>query len=657
MKRDTEIASEVALIWNTANDVLRDIFQRTEYPDIIYPMVLIRRLECVLKSEVEEIEKKFGSGISKMDEKAAAKFINDQLFSRVGFANDSGFTLQGLKDEGEKSIKNNFMSYLNGFKSKKDKPEDKDKIQDVIKFSGIRKHVDKLNTNDILYSVIEEFANIPLEPSSVSNIKMGYIFEELVRRFSEANNSEAGEHYTPREVIDLMTQMLDIDERKLKDGELVTIYDPACGTGGMLTSLKEFIETNVNEKANVRLYGQEVNDKTWSICEADLMIKGEDAKIVNGDTLFEDGFPNEKFDYMISNPPYGKSWSKIAKKVMSASKGRFNIAQPRTSDGQLLFTLHMISKMKDPKKGGSAIAIVHNGSPLFSGDAGGGESTIRQHIIENDMLETIVALPTNLFYNTGIATYIWIIRNNKPAERKGKILLINAVDFWKPMKKSLGDKRRFIEEKDVEKIVKLHKEFKKGKHCKIYDLDDFAYRKVTIELEELDEEGNQLYEKKEVTVAQNALAKILEITPKQIKELKDKKTTKPDTFKFKLKAGSEFIDKYRTPDTKIEVLKKVDGNKLNLSAFINVPVIVKDTEIIPWKDDMTKWLNKEVEKKWTYVDEKKGYEIPFSRVFYVYQPLRSLETVLEEFKNLEHGNKKDNIVGNTQLLNELGLEL
>ena len=656
-KRDIDVSKEAGLIWQVANDVLRDIFQRTEYPDIIYPMVLIRRLECVLKSEVEEIEKKFGSGISKMNEKAAAKFINDQLFSRVGFANDSGFTLQGLKDEGEKSIKNNFMSYLNGFKSKKDKAEDKDKIQDVIKFSGIRKHVDKLNTNDILYSVIEEFANIPLEPSSVSNIKMGYIFEELVRRFSEANNSEAGEHYTPREVIDLMTHMLDIDERKLKDGELVTIYDPACGTGGMLTSLKEFIETNVNDKANVRLYGQEVNDKTWSICEADLMIKGEDAKIINGDTLFEDGFPNEKFDYMISNPPYGKSWSKIAKKVMNASNGRFNIAQPRTSDGQLLFTLHMLSKMKDPKKGGSAIAIVHNGSPLFSGDAGGGESTIRQHIIENDMLETIVALPTNLFYNTGIATYIWIIRNNKPAARKGKIQLINAVDFWKPMKRSLGDKRRFIEEKDVEKIVKLHKEFKKGKYCKIYDLDDFAYRKVTIELEELDEEGNQLYEKKEVTVAQNALAKILEITPKQIKELKDKKTTKPDTFKFKLKAGSEFIDKYRTADTKIEVLKKVDGNKLNLSAFINVPVIVKDTEIIPWKDDMTKWLNKEVEKKWTYVDEKKGYEIPFTREFYVYQPLRQLESVLEEFKNLEHGNKKEGILGNTQLLEELGLEL
>lgn len=654
-KRDIDVSKEAGLIWQVANDVLRDIFQRTEYPDIIYPMVLIRRLECVLKSEVEKIEEKFDAGISKMDQKSAVKFTNDQLYSRVGFVNDSGFSLQGLKDEGEKSIKNNFITYLNGFHSRKAKNDDKDQIQDVIKFSGIRKHIDKLSTNDILYSVIEEFANIPLEPEMVSNIKMGYIFEELVRRFSEANNSEAGEHYTPREVIDLMTQMLDIDERKLKDGELVTIYDPACGTGGMLTALKEFIETNVNDKANIRLYGQEVNDKTWSICEADLMIKGEDAKVVNGDTLFEDGFPGEKFDYMISNPPYGKSWSKIKRKVMNASNGRFDIGQPRSSDGQLLFTLHMLSKMKAPEKGGSAIAIVHNGSPLFSGDAGGGESTIRQHIIENDLLETIVALPTQLFYNTGIATYIWIVRNNKSAERKGKIQLINAVDFWKPMKRSLGDKRRYITDHDVEEIIKIHKNFKKGKHSKIYDLDHFAYRKVTIELEELDEEGNKLYEKKEVTVAQNALSRILEITPEQVRSLKDKNTTKPDVFKFKLKAESDFVKKYKTLDTHIEVLKKVDGNRLKLTTFINVPVIVKDTEIIPWKDDMTAWLNKEVEKKWTYVDEKKGYEIPFTREFYVYQPLRKLETVLDEFKTLEHGD--ENTTGNSQLLNELGLQL
>jgi len=647
-KRDIDVSKEAGLIWQVANDVLRDIFQRTEYPDIIYPLVLIRRLECVLKSEIQVIENKFGTGITKMTEAVAVKFINDQLYSRVGFANDSGFTLQDLKDEGEKSIKNNFISYLNGFKSKKANADDIDKIQDVIKFSGIRKHTDKLNTNDILYSVIEEFANIPLEPQTVSNIKMGYIFEELVRRFSEQNNAEAGEHYTPREVIDLMTHMLDIDERKLKDGELVTIYDPACGTGGMLTALKEFIETNVNEKANVRLYGQEVNDKTWSICEADLMIKGEDAKVVKGDTLFEDGFPTEKFDYMISNPPYGKSWSKIKKKVMAVSNGRFDIAQPRTSDGQLLFTLHMLSKMKSPNKGGSSIAIVHNGSPLFSGDAGGGESTIRQYIIENDLLETIVAMPTQLFYNTGIATYVWIIRNNKTADRIGKIQLINAVDFWKPMKRSLGDKRRFMDDHDVQKIVQLHKDYKKGEHSKIYDLDDFAYRKVSIELEELDDEGKPLFEEKELTIAANKLADTFDIRPADIRQIKDKTDNKAE-YQLQLNKKSEFAEKHSPRIENVTLLKTTVGNSLKLKAVVSVPVIVKDTEIIPWKTDSTQWLNKEVEKKWTYLSEKKGYEIPFTREFYVYQPLRQLETVLEEFKSYE--------TENADLLNELGLQV
>ena len=273
---------------------------------------------------------------------------------------------------------------------------------------------------------------------------MGYVFEELVRKFSEANNAEAGEHYTPREVIDLMTHMLDMDEKAIKDGELVTIYDPACGSGGMLTAAKEFIEEKINPNAEVRLYGQEVNDKTWAVAQADLLLKGETAFITKGDTLYEDGTAGEQFDFMLSNPPYGKSWKKIQKKVMNASNGRFDVGQPRSSDGQLLFTLHMISKMKPAEMGGSAIAIVHNGSPLFSGDAGSGESEIRRYVLENDWLETIVALPTELFYNTGIATYIWLIRNNKPKKRQGKVQLINAVDFWKPMKRSLGNKRRRI---------------------------------------------------------------------------------------------------------------------------------------------------------------------------------------------------------------------
>lgn len=644
-KRDIDVTAEAGLIWKIANDVLRDIFQRTEYPDIIYPMVLIRRLECVLEKEKKKIQKK----LKGLKGKVAKKYINDKLFGAIGYVNDSKFTLMELKNEGETSIKNNFIAYLNSFKSKKLKKDDLDLIQGVIKNSGIRKHINKLNSNGILYSLIEEFTNVDLMPESVSNIKMGYIFEELVRRFSEQNNAEAGEHYTPREVIDLMVQMLDIDERKLKSGELVTIYDPACGTGGMLTAGKEYIENNVNKNANVRLYGQEVNDKTWSICQADLMIKGEDAKIEFGDTLFEDGFPAEKFDYMLSNPPYGKSWSKIKTKVMNVSNGRFDIGQPRSSDGQLLFALQMLSKMKPQPQGGSAIAIVHNGSPLFSGDAGSGESKVREYIIGNDLLETIVALPTDLFYNTGIATYVWIIKNKKKVARKGKIQLINAIDFWDPMKRSLGKKRRMISDKNVERIVNIHKEFKPGKYSKIYDLDDFAYRKVTIEIEELDEYGNPVYEDKIVTIAQGKVKQAVKGKEDGIKTMLDKKQLKPFSFTFDLKRESEFIKTHNTPDTKITIQKEVSNNRLKLSATIRVPVVVKDTEIIPWKDDWEEWLNKEVEKKWSYVEEKKGYEIPFTREFYIYKPLPKLKDVLNEFVLIEKKNKN--------ILIELGITL
>jgi len=649
-KRDIDVSAEAGLIWKIANDVLRDIFQRTEYPDIIYPMVLIRRLECVLDREKERIEKKFGDKFKKMPDSVANKFLNNELFRSIGYINESEFSLMGVKGESDASTKNNFIAYLNGFHSKKAKDDDPDRVQKVIDNSGIRKHIDKLNANGILYSLIEEFSNINLMPDKVSNIKMGYVFEELVRRFSEQNNAEAGEHYTPREVIDLMVQMLDIDRRKLKNEELLTIYDPACGTGGMLTTSKEFIEEHVNKKANVRLFGQEVNDKTWSICEADLMIKGESkARVLHDDTLFEDGFPTEKFDYMLSNPPYGKSWSKIRKKVMQKSEGRFEIGQPRTSDGQLLFTLHMISKMKRPDQGGSAIAIVHNGSPLFSGDAGSGESRIREYVIGNDLLETIVALPTELFYNTGIATYIWVIRNNKTKKRKGKVQLINAVDFWEPMKRSLGNKRRRISDENVEKIVKIHKAFKAGKYSRIYDLDDFAYRKVYIELEELDENGDSVFEEKTVSIPQNKIGQIVKISAVKLKQLKEKKQAKPKAFTFDLIPDSEFVETHRTSDTRITIEKEVNGNKLKLSATIQVPVIVKDTEIIPWKADWEAWLDKEVEKKWTWVDEKKGYEIPFTREFYAYQPLRKLEDVLGEFAEIEKENQT--------LLNELGIAL
>jgi len=592
MKRDTDISQEVALIWNTANDVLRDIFQRTEYPDIIYPMVLIRRIEGVMITKTEQLKEELESQLSKVDRKTQEQILNGKILQEIKFNNTSGKTLAILADEGESSIKNNFIAYLNGYT---------DNIKIIIDRSGIRSHINKLAEEKILYTLIKDLSEIDLSPEKVSNIKMGYVFEELVRKFSEANNAEAGEHYTPREVIDLMTHMLDMDEKAIKDGQLVTIYDPACGSGGMLSSAKEFIEEKINPNAKVVLYGQEVNDKTWAVAQADLLLKGETAYITKGDTLYEDGAADEQFDFMLSNPPYGKSWKKIQKKVLANSNGRFDVGQPRSSDGQLLFTLHMISKMKPAELGGSAVAIVHNGSPLFSGDAGSGESEIRRYILENDWLETIVALPTELFYNTGIATYIWLIRNNKPEHRKGKIQLINAVDFWKPMKRNLGNKRRRIDETQINEIIQIHRAFEPGPYSKIFELEDFAFRKVFLDLEETDENSNPITEEKEVTVAQNRLNDTLLIKTaddkKRLAELKDKKG-KEGEFTFNLNPESELATKHKTADTSITIRKALDGNKLGLKATINVPKIVKDTEYIPWKDDKEAFLKKEVEKKW-----------------------------------------------------------
>jgi type I restriction enzyme M protein len=664
MKRDTEISKEVALIWNTANDVLRDIFQRTEYPDIIYPMVLIRRIEGVLIEKTEELKRQLEKQLAKVNSDTQDQILNSKLLQEIKFNNTSTYTLQKLYGEGESSIKSNFISYLNGYT---------DNIKIIIDRSGIRSHINKLAEEKILYTLIKDFAHIDLNPKSVSSIKMGYIFEELVRKFSEANNAEAGEHYTPREVIDLMTHLLDMDEKAIKDGQLITIYDPACGSGGMLSAAKEFIEENINANANVVLYGQEVNDKTWAVAQADLLLKDETAFIIKGDTLIDDGAAGEQFDFMLSNPPYGKSWKKIQKKVLEKSNGRFDIGQPRSSDGQLLFTLHMISKMKAAELGGSAIAIVHNGSPLFSGDAGSGESEIRRYILENDWLETIVALPTELFYNTGIATYIWLIRNNKPEKRKGQIQLINAVDFWKPMKRSLGNKRRrihngiegsgenekYVEANDqIKQIIEIHKSFKPGPYSKIFELDDFAFRKVYLDLEETDENGNPVTTEKEVTIAQNKIDDTLLIKSaddkKRCVELKDKKGN-PGSYTFKLNPESEFVAKHKPIDAAITIRKTLEGSKLNLKATISVPKIIKDTEYIQWKDDKEAFLKKEVEKKWTITAEEKGYEIPFTKHFYIYQPLRDAGTVNREIAALEWGDEQT--VGNEQLFNELGIRL
>ncbi|MDP1675330.1 MAG: class I SAM-dependent DNA methyltransferase [Bacteroidota bacterium] len=635
MSNSVNISSEASLVWQSANEILRDVFKRSEYPDIILPMVLIRRIECVLTETSERIQKQIEKKIAKLPPKERKKVFEAQVLNALKFYNTSGLTLKKIIGGSERSLKSSFTSYLNGYT---------DNIQKIIKASGIRTHIDKLHTKRALYPLLKQYSELDFTLTKVDNIKMGYIFEELVRRFSEQNNEEAGEHYTPREVIQLMVHLLNIDEDKIKNGELISVYDCACGTGGMITTTKDVILNEVNPRANVRLYGQEVNDKTWAICQADMLLKGEPTGyIANGDTLTDDSFPAEKFNYMLTNPPYGKSWKTIQDKVLKNNNGRFDAGQPRSSDGQLLFLQHLISKMRPKENGGSAIAIVLNGSPLFSGDAGSGESEIRKWVIENDWLEAIVALPNDLFYNTGISTFIWVVRNNKKTTRQGKVQLINATSFFKKEKKSLGNKRNFITDEQIVDIVKLHKDFTEGDFSKIFSNEEFAYRKVFLDLEERDDDGNPVYKEKEFTLPLKTIKEIISINPKDEERFNKLISNEPadekDDHSYPLIGGSEFVKTIKTPDTAVTIKKVVTGKKVKLTATIQVPVIVKDTESISWNKNMEEFLSKEVEKPWIITETLKGYEIPFTQIFYKFQPLPELDTVTNELEQLEMTNQ------------------
>ena len=642
MSNQVNIKAQADLIWELVSDVLRDVFQRTEYPDIIYPMILICRIECVMQAAREEVAEKRAAAFASLSDEVKQQRINREAKDKCGYTNNTRWALEFLEEAGEVSLKDNLIAYLNGYS---------DNIKQIIKASGIRKHIDKLHTKHCLYPLVKRFAGLDMGTNSISNVGMGYVFEELVRRFSEQNNAEAGEHYTPREVIQLMIQMLNIDHDAIRNGEMKTIYDPACGTGGMLTTAKEYIEHHVNAQAEIRMFGQEVNDKTWAICEADMLLKSEKSQIEEGDTLTDDHFPDLTFDYMLSNPPYGKSWKTIRSKVKHQNNGRFDAGYPRSSDGQMLFLQHMISKMNPPDKGGSAVAVVLNGSPLFTGDVGSGESEIRRWIIENDWLEAIIAMPANIFYNTDIATYIWIARNNKAANRQGKVQLIDGskAAFFKPMKKSLGKKQRYISDEKIGKLVEIHRAFEEGEHCKIFNNDVFAYRKIFFDLEVVDESDSPLMQEKKVSTPAAKLKEIIDADAKMIATMKDKSKPAPASFDVQLKPDSDFIRQHNVPSQRITIIKTVTGNRLQLSTTIDVPVIEKDSKIVPWNDDWEAFLETEIEQSYTVTEIRKGYEIPFTQHFYEYQPLPQANEVIAAFSSLEEDNR--------QLLAELGLTL
>lgn len=460
-------------IWQVADDILRGAFKQHEYGDVILPFVVLRRLDCVLESEgkkdaVIETYKKF---------KDVLPDPTPVLLDATGglkFYNTSDYDLRRLTQD-SKNIELNFWNYINGFNKE---------VREIVENFQIDKLITRLVKNNLLFMLIDKFTEIDLHPDKVSNHEMGSIFEELLRRFSEMSNETAGEHYTPRDVIRLMVNILFAEHKEglQKPSIIRSIFDPACGTGGMLTIAKEFLQKEVNPNIDIRIFGQELNPQTYAIAKSDVLISGEDAgNIREGNSFTEDKFKGNSFDFMLTNPPFGVSWKKDKEAIVNESNdpyGRFSAGLPRVNDGALLFLQHMISKMEAK---GSRIAIVFNGSPLFTGDAGSGESNIRKWIIENDWLEAIVAFPTQMFFNTGIATYVWFVTNRKPEKRKGKVQLINAVEMYQKMRKSLGNKRNYISNEQIGQITEIYTRFEEGENCKIFDNEYFGYTKVTIE--------------------------------------------------------------------------------------------------------------------------------------------------------------------------------
>lgn len=550
-------------IWSIA-DLLRGDYRQSDYGKVILPLTVLRRLDCVLQSSKAEVLKKY-SQVKSMNIQNLDPILNK--VAGYNFHNRSQFDFDKLIAD-PNNIAANLRNYINGFS------EDAREIIEQFEFEN---QITKLEDNDLLFMVMKRFQEVDLHPDAVSSMNMGYMFEELIRKFAEISNETAGEHFTPREVIRLMVNLLFMDDRETltKKGIVKTIYDCCAGTGGMLSVAEEYLN-ELNPEARLEVFGQELNPESYAICKSDMLIKGQNpSNIKKGNSISDDQLSNDKFDYLITNPPFGVKWGKIEKKVKEEHQelghgGRFGAGLPSVSDGSFLFLMSLMSKMKPE---GSRLAIVFNGSPLFSGSPSSkkNESSIRQWIIENDLLEAIIALPNQLFYNTGISTYIWIISNHKPAERKGKVQLINAVDFFVKMSKSLGDKRNKLSDKQILDITKIYGDFEEGEFSKIFDNTDFGYSKVTVERPLRDDDGKIVLDKK----------------------------------------GKE----------------KVDSS-------------LRDTENIPLKVDIQNYMKREVlpHVPDAWVDESKtkvGYEVNFTKYFYKYKPLRSLEEIRADILALE----------------------
>ncbi len=645
------------LAWG-AKEILRDDFKKTEWGKTILPFIVLRRLERVLESTKDKVSAEYEKLKGEKPEYLEARL---NKISGHPFHNKSKYNLEFLLAD-SKNIQKNMQAYLRGFS---------DNVKDIFDNFGFETTINKLDKQDILYQMIQRFASSELDfdPKKIDNHMMGMIYEEIIRRANEATNEEAGHHFTPREIITLMVNLLFAEDKEAlkKKGIIRTIYDPASGTGGMLSISSEYIE-KINPDAIIDVFGQEINGETYAVCKSDMLIKDLDLnRIKFGNSLIMgkngDGFPNEKFHYMLSNPPFGVDWGKYEKGINDeaekGSEGKYGAGLPRKSDGSLLFLMHMISKMKPKEEGGSRIAIVLNGSPLFTGEAGSGESNIRKWIIENDMLEAIIAMPDQMFYNTGIFTYIWIVTNNKTQKRKSKVQLINTIgeEFYTKMKSSLGNKRNYINDAQIQAITKIFDDFKEGKYCKIFENKDFGYTRITVE-RPLKRNFQVSPERIKILEQENTFKKLDEVKakPKEpkckdvltiLKKMPTKLYKDYDEFSNDLKNAFSHADfKLSAPLQKIienslserdETAKPQKDAKGNLVSDSDL----RDNENIPLKQDIDKYFEKEVlpyvPDAWIddSTRDKIGYEIPFTRHFYVYKPLRSLEEIDKEIRQLQ----------------------
>ena len=673
-------ASEIAsFIWSIA-ELLRGDYKQSEYGKVILPFTVLRRLDCVLEPTKAAVVAEHLA--IKEQGMPVEQFLLDK--SGMSFFNSSPLDMGKLLND-PANLRANVISYVEGFS---------ENVRDIFEKFEFDKQILKLDSANLLFLVVQKFAAVDLHPTNVNNAAMGQMFEELIRKFAELSNETAGEHFTPREVIRLMVNLLFINDGGglTDEGAVRTLYDPTAGTGGMLSVGEEHLVA-MNPKAKLALFGQELNPESYAICKADMLVKGQDVgNIILGNTLSQDGHTVRKFDYMLSNPPFGVEWKKVEDAIRKEHEnkgfnGRFGPGLPRVSDGSLLFLMHLVSKMRDPAKGGSRIGIVLNGSPLFTGGAGSGESEIRKYLFENDLVEAIIALPGDMFYNTGIGTYVWILGNKKSAERKGKVQLVDGSSFWVKMRKSLGSKRKELSTQDVADITKLYGDFapatlatvfdaagkevshailKEGQSVpvapkdgkvelspisKIFKTTDFGYTTITVErplklrfesnevslsrLKEAAIGGKKAPPKEEVEGVEkllNALAAKGAILKRKDAEAAVVAAIKSEEIVLTVWMGKTLWASIEHRDPKGEVQTKGKGK-------IEPDSELRETENVPLSDDIKAYFDREVKPHApdAWIDESKskvGYEVPFNRHFYVFKPPRDLAAIDNDLKTV-----------------------